>query len=96
MGIDSEDQILLTNFGESNDDEYCQRFMAFLDHDSKNVVLAIRGTKSVDDVLTDLICDNAPFLSGEAHRGILKGAKRVLEKVEPIIRRECARRPDYG
>ena len=40
------------------------RYSIVFDHDYKSLVLAIRGTLSPSDVLTDLQCSNVPFLNG--------------------------------
>ena len=47
------------------------RFMIFVDHDSKNVVFAIRGTFAMNDLVIDALCDEVPFLDGFAHRGMV-------------------------
>ena len=47
------------------------RFMIFVDHDSKNVVFAIRGTFAINDLVIDALCDEIPFLDGFAHRGMV-------------------------
>jgi hypothetical protein len=37
--------------------------------------LTIRGTFSMADAISDIVCDEDPFLDGFAHRGILNGAR---------------------
>ena len=51
------------------------RFMIFVDHDSKNVVFAIRGTFAINDLVIDALCDEVPFLDGFAHRGMVNVSK---------------------
>jgi hypothetical protein len=43
----------------------------------KMIVLTIRGTKSLSDVVTDLKMDVDNFLGGYAHHGILEGSKKL-------------------
>jgi hypothetical protein len=49
-------------------------FCVFL-RKSNAVVLTIRGTLSLSDAISDIVCDEEPFLDGFAHRGILSGAR---------------------
>jgi pimeloyl-ACP methyl ester carboxylesterase len=60
------------------------------DHASRAVVLAFRGSSSIHDILTDLVCEHAHFedalgRSGEAHAGMLKAARRLLHTLRPSI-----------
>jgi len=62
-------------FMELQDDEgegICPKFVFCVDHQSQSLVLTVRGTKSFKDALIDMVCDDAPFLSGFAHSGILE------------------------
>ena len=45
--------------------------MLFVDHESRNVVLVIRGTFAINDLVIDALCDEVPFLDGYAHRGMV-------------------------
>ena len=45
--------------------------MLFVDHESRNVVLVIRGTFTINDLVIDALCDEVPFLDGYAHRGMV-------------------------
>jgi hypothetical protein len=49
--------------------------------------LVVRGTTSVDDLLTDMVTITEPFLDGFAHRGILKAADSICR----IVRRHLIR-----
>ena len=49
--------------------------MVFVDHDSKNIVFAIRGTFAINDLVIDALCDEVPFLDGFAHRGMVNVSK---------------------
>lgn len=42
------------------------RHVVFLDHLTETIVVSIRGTGSISDVLTDLHCDTVPFLTPQS------------------------------
>ena len=60
--------------------------MIFVDHASKNIVFAIRGTFAINDLVIDALCDELPFLDGFAHRGMVnvskKGPKMIIDDLE--------------
>uniref|UniRef100_UPI00358FED08 diacylglycerol lipase-beta-like n=1 Tax=Myxine glutinosa TaxID=7769 RepID=UPI00358FED08 len=62
-------------------------FYVALDHKSKSVVVAVRGTLSLQDVLTDLSTDHEDVEidgvpeGGSAHRGIMRAAQYVQERL---------------
>ena len=91
----SSDDILMTWF---NDDDtlHCPKFVVFLDHNSSSVVLNIRGTFSVRDLVLDLMFDTADYLGGQAHRGILEGARTILDKSAAVLREALLGHPGYG
>ncbi|KAL1960515.1 hypothetical protein VTO42DRAFT_7814 [Malbranchea cinnamomea] len=75
-----------------------------LDHDSKAVVLTLRGTWGFEDILTDMTCDyddlywmGRPF---QVHKGMHASAKRLLMggggRVMATIRAALEKFPDYG
>jgi len=56
------------------------------DRQRKEIVVAVRGTKSVEDVVTDLGADSVDlFVGGSSHSSILKGAGNVLRSVAPVL-----------
>ncbi|KAI6248792.1 hypothetical protein HI914_02978 [Erysiphe necator] len=75
-----------------------------LDHDSKAVVLACRGTLGFEDVLTDMTCDYDDIVyCGKAykvHKGIHASARRLLDggggRVMATISAALVEFPDYG
>ena len=83
----TEDAIQFVHFTDHDHEAHCPKFLMFLDHEMKSVVLAIRGTFSVKDVILDIVCEEVPFLAGFAHKGILNGAQRILAKVEDKLRK---------
>jgi hypothetical protein len=86
FGLDSEDDLLYTWFSDEFDSDHCPKFAVLLDHDTRSVVLALRGTLSLQDVIIDIVCDNAEFLDGHAHRGILRGAHKVILESGPVLK----------
>ena len=63
---------------------YNPAFVLFVDHNMKWIILAIRGTVSDKDTLTDLAADSGPFLDGEAHSGIKQCTDSVLNNLNLI------------
>eukprot|EP00514_Thraustochytrium_sp_LLF1b_P012581 CAMPEP_0184544522 /NCGR_PEP_ID=MMETSP0199_2-20130426/3676_1 /TAXON_ID=1112570 /ORGANISM="Thraustochytrium sp., Strain LLF1b" /LENGTH=555 /DNA_ID=CAMNT_0026938707 /DNA_START=36 /DNA_END=1703 /DNA_ORIENTATION=- len=52
----------------------------------KTAIVAIRGTSSLQDVLTDIIHTPVPFVNGSfAHSGMLQAARFVVNRTAPII-----------
>jgi len=56
-----------------------------IDHSTRSVVLAIRGTFNTKDTLTDLVGSYSPFKGGQAHTGILKATKTKAEYLIPLV-----------
>ena len=84
------DKVIYTWFEDKEGDDHCPKFMIFTDESSKSVVLAVRGTYSLADVIVDIICDEEEFLDGYAHRGILKGANRIMKESGDILKEALA------
>jgi len=53
---------------------------------ANEIIWTIRGTCSIADVITDLVAGSSPFLDGEAHKGILEGAKVIIEECRDLLR----------
>ncbi|PWY83457.1 hypothetical protein BO70DRAFT_379267 [Aspergillus heteromorphus CBS 117.55] len=76
----------------------------FLDHESKAVVLTLRGTWGFEDILTDMTCDYDELewqgKSWKVHKGMHASAKRLLMggggRVMITIRAALEEYPDYG
>jgi hypothetical protein len=71
------------------------RYFIALHRPTKSLVLAIRGSVAVRDIVTDLLCDSVPFLHGAAHRGILGAAKTVLADAAPRLAEQLQLHPDF-
>lgn len=70
--------------------------IVFVDHLTRSVVVAVRGTASLSDALTDMVCNEVPFLGGTAHAAMLEAARDLQARVEPVIRGALAQFPGYG
>jgi hypothetical protein len=75
-----------------------------IDHDSKAVVLTLRGTWGFEDILTDMTCDFDDLewqgKSWKVHKGMHASAKRLLEggggRVMITLRAALEEFEDYG
>ncbi|CAG8012205.1 unnamed protein product [Penicillium olsonii] len=75
-----------------------------IDHDSKAIVLTLRGTWGFEDILTDMTCDYDDLewqgKSWKVHKGMHASAKRLLEggggRVMITLRAALEEFEDYG
>lgn len=72
-----------------------RHFVAF-DHSRQSIVVAIRGTNSISDIITDLICANEPFENGYAHGGMKSAAEIICKSLIPSLRDLLAQYPRYS
>ena len=70
-----------------------------VDHNTKKIVLSIRGSQSLGDVITDLDFDPCPFavgdIEGKAHEGILQSAHSLKDSITEILLETCELHEDY-
>ncbi|PLB49251.1 putative lipase [Aspergillus steynii IBT 23096] len=93
-----------TNAAGETDSGYPLVHYLFLDHESKAVVLTLRGTWGFEDVLTDMTCDYDDLMwqgkSWSVHKGMHASAQRLLMggggKVMITIRAALEEFPEYG
>ena len=95
LGVPEED-IVLVHFTDNPHEGHCPKFALFLDHSTRSLVLAIRGTFCLKDVVLDIVCEDVPFLDGHAHSGILTGAHRILERAGHLITASLMLYPGYA
>merc|ERR1711953_1330962 len=69
--------------------------MGINDEATKSIVLAIRGTFSLADVIVDVICDEERYLDGYAHRGILKGSRKIMKESQETLKAAFQSHPDH-
>jgi Lipase (class 3) len=72
-----------------------KHFVAVDEH-AKCIVLAIRGTMSLSDALTDALARRVAFAGGQAHEGIAYGSHAIFSSVMDLLEAELKRRPGYG
>jgi len=94
MGVELED-VVFTWFKDDND-EHCPKFMILLDHERAAVVLVIRGTFCFKDALIDVVCEEAEFLDGFAHKGFMEGSRKVLDKSAKILEQSLVEHYGYS
>ena len=67
-----------------------------VDRDARTVVLAIRGTVSTSDLLTDACSTSVPFLGGWAHAGMVGSAYQVAKTQLPAATRALAENSGFA
>ncbi|KAK3244567.1 hypothetical protein CYMTET_45821 [Cymbomonas tetramitiformis] len=64
--------------------EMPSHFMAY-NKTEKKVLIAIKGTTTIEDVVTDLLCTPVDFHAGKAHSGMLKAATFVVGRMTALL-----------
>lgn len=79
-GVDAEEVLMYESEGRM----YCPGYMVVADSKRSQVVVSLRGTTRLQDVLTDLNCDHGPYEpgygavpGGEVHTGMQTAATRL-------------------
>ncbi|RKP27871.1 hypothetical protein SYNPS1DRAFT_12033 [Syncephalis pseudoplumigaleata] len=83
----AEDELLAYEFHASL--VFRPSYFIALDRETSSVVLCIRGTMSIMDTLTDLVCDYQQWKGGLVHAGILSAAQWFFTDVVPQILAYC-------
>ncbi|KAI8147872.1 hypothetical protein BJV82DRAFT_309699 [Fennellomyces sp. T-0311] len=60
-------------------------YFVAIDRSRKTIVLSIRGTWSLYDAITDLVCEYRPFKGGLVHAGMLASAQWLYTNIIPQI-----------
>lgn len=50
------------------------------------VIMCVRGTKTIDDAITDLLCDYEDYKGGKAHSGMLEGGRYLAQKHRKLFK----------
>lgn len=66
------------------------------DHATRSIVVAVRGTNSLSDVLVDLLCDCVPFGKGYAHQGMRDAAQALFTAILPCLRTAMEENKGYS
>jgi hypothetical protein len=80
------EHMLVFSLGREEQEALRPNFYVCHDPALNAIVLAIRGTMSLRDLLTDLVCEYVPWRSGYVHAGILAAARWFLRHVCPQLR----------
>ena len=100
MAVSAED-VLAVELQYDEGEGICPKFVLLVDHKSRALVLTVRGTGSpltrsgIRDAILDMVGEDAPFLTGFAHAGILKGARKVWSLVGDAVISACEQHPEY-
>lgn len=74
---------------------YFPRYTILTDHLLKSIVITIRGTDSIADIIIDLSCDHKNFMGGKIHSGFLEAATVLHKKIKTDLRKIKNVYPDY-
>merc|ERR1719234_1723975 len=83
-------------------DDHCPDFVIVIDRAHKSVVLFILGSRGYPgprgplDFVMDFSLKTVPYLGGEAHSGILKGAANLEKAAMPCIRQQLSVHPGFS
>ncbi|CAG8492820.1 9718_t:CDS:2 [Paraglomus brasilianum] len=96
----------------TNNSHYKPTYILFKDHDTKSIILALRGTMSIHDLIVDLSCEYMDFQLPEdiqkgdetkykVHKGIWQVAKDLSTpgaegNVFDVLNKEMEDNEDYG
>ena len=100
VGQLDDDDIVYASF---TNDIYQSPFLVLLDHEYRSVVISIRGTLSMGDVITDLVANPEPIQLPEpraysVHKGMLRTAEQIRDQLKEghILDRAFSRGAGYN
>ncbi|CAJ0767741.1 18727_t:CDS:10 [Entrophospora sp. SA101] len=99
--INSDRKAIQEFFGLDKDDIICweyglntvsvPNYMIIRDPETNNLIITIRGTMNVTDVITDALARYEPWNGGLVHRGVLRSAqylvKRSLKSIKKAVKK---------
>jgi Lipase (class 3) len=88
------DDIVLLDVDYDGDGSHLRHFVA-VDHAQKKVVLSIRGTFNLAEIVLDVAGFTKDFCGGEAHSEMATMAERVWNVAGPTVRQLLERNQDY-
>lgn len=53
--------------------------------DACEILLSIRGTASIEDVITDVLCESVEYRDGRAHKGILESGRNIVKQFKEVL-----------
>ncbi|WIA19869.1 hypothetical protein OEZ85_005771 [Tetradesmus obliquus] len=66
-----------------------------VDHSRKQLLLVVRGTSQLADVLADLVAHTSPLGPGQAHSGMLDCAAAIIQQCLPTLEQQLQQHPGY-
>ena len=90
-----EEDIVLLDVSTLAGNSHHLRHMVVVDHEHKKVVLSIRGTFSLEEIVLDAAAFSREFCGGEAHSEMANMAERVWTVAGPKIRQVLKENPGY-
>jgi hypothetical protein len=92
-GVAVEDIKLL--YAESNNDRHVLHHFVAVDHATKSIVLALRGTLSLSGAIVDMQGMAVDYYTGRAHQGIAEMAENVWKESGKKILELCDNNPEF-
>ena len=92
--VPAKDIVLMDVSNYDGDSNYL-RHMVVVDHEHKKVVLSIRGTFSLEEIMLDVAAFSREFCGGEAHSEMANMAERVWTVAGPTIQSVLEENPGY-
>lgn len=93
LGLDEFDDMVVSHL--DGEEINIPRHFVALDHTYRAVVVSIRGTNSISDIITDLICSNEAFATGYAHGGMKSSAEILCSSLLSTLHNLRERYPRY-
>ena len=94
ISVPPED-IVLMDVSNYNGDSSHLRHMVVVDHKHEKVVLSIRGTFSLEEIVLDVAAFSEEFCGGEAHAEMANMAERVWKAAGPKVQTVLQENPGY-
>jgi hypothetical protein len=94
ISVPAED-IVSMDISNLDGDSNHLRHMVVVDHEHKKVVLSIRGTFSLEEIVVDVAAFSREFCGGEAHSEVATMAERVWTVAGPKVQTVLEENPGY-
>lgn len=94
ISVPAEDIVLMDVSNYDGDSNHL-RHMVVVDHEHKKVVLSIRGTFSLEEIVRDVAAFSREFCGGEAHSEMATMAERVWTAAGPKVQTVLEENPGY-
>ncbi|RKP12670.1 hypothetical protein BJ684DRAFT_11152, partial [Piptocephalis cylindrospora] len=88
LGLEEDDLLMYDLHGRVI---FRPNYYVALDRATNSIILAVRGTMSAMDTLTDLVCEYQPWRNGLVHSGMKAAAQWFLTEVFPSVLLHCER-----